>query len=227
MITFKLITIATILTTIVVLQACGKKHRDDEPAPALELAKEPEIKDPENDKELRLRGYVELSSIVESSILKTNGESSFSFQQLLGGEVNFFAGPIGLTPLMGYYSADPAAPGWKNVTPNTVSSAVYLLAFDELALDLAKYCDDPRDIGHTAIPNDNFKSLILTYCTNPQLPVNDMKSIWLGLTADLVPQSEFEPWLANLKQTESLPAKDRMEIMVTTAMASPWFIFKN
>ncbi len=54
-----------------------------------------------------------------------------------------------------------------------------------------------------------------------------MKSIWQALTADLVPQSEFEPWLVNLKQTNNLPAKDRIEVMLTTAMTSPWFIFKN
>lgn len=223
MIAFKLITIATLLTTIFVLQSCGKKQRDDD-APALELAKDSGRQDPENDKELRLRGYVELSSIVESAALKTRGE--FSFQQLLGGRIGFF-GPVGLTPIMGYYSAEPAAAGWKNVSPNTISSAVHLLAFDELALDLAKYCDEPSDDGHKAIPSDKFKDLLLAYCVNPQLPASDMKSIWQALTADLVPQSEFEPWLVNLKQTDNLPAKDRIEVMLTTAMTSPWFIFKN
>lgn len=223
MITFKLITIATLLTTIFVLQSCGRKHHDDDPADP--SGDQTALKDPDNDKELRLRGYVELSSLVETSLLKTEGE--FSFQKYLGGEINFFAGPIGLTPVLGYYSADPASPGWKNVTANTISIATHLVAFDELATDIAKYCENTDAKEHKAILKDSFKEIAVRYCTSPQLSEGEFKEIWHGLTAYLVPETEFQPWLENLRTAEGKPYQERFQIMVTTAMTSPWLIFKN
>ena len=222
MITFKLITLATLITTIFALQSCGKKHHDDDEAVSPEPAK---LQEPENDKELRLRGYVELSSVVESSVTTTSDQ--FSFQSYLGGEVNPFFGPMGLIPLMGYYSADPANPGWKNVSANTISTATYLVAFDSLALDIVKFCEQDHPSKQHAEFKDSFKTVITHYCTTPELSDTEFQEIWQGLTANLVPTSEFKPWMENLKTVASQPYADRFEVMVTTAMANPWLVFKN
>lgn len=221
MMTFKLIALATLLSTIFALQACGKRDHDDET-----VVPEPvQLQEPENDKELRLRGYVELSSVVAASL--TNENRDFSFQSYLGGEINPFLGPMGLVPLMGYYSSDPANPGWKNVSANTISTATYLVAFDSLALDLAKFCDPEHSSKQHAEFKDTFKTVVTRYCTSPDLSESDYQEIWQGLTAGLVPASEFKPWMENLKTVASQPAADRFEVMVTTAMASPWLVFKN
>lgn len=224
MITFKLITLATLITTIFALQSCGKKHHDDEATPT--PAPEPvPLQEPENDKELRLRGYVELSSLTAASL--TTNNQDFSFQSYLGGEVHPILGPMGLVPLMGYYSADPANPGWKNVSANTISTATYLIAFDSLALDLAKFCDPESSSKQQIEFKDSFKTVMTRYCTTPDLSESDFQEIWQGLTASLVPISEFKPWMENLKAVASQPYADRFEVMVTTAMASPWLVFKN
>ena len=212
MITFKLITIATLLTTIFALQSCGKKHHDDDEPQPLEPAK---VQEPENDKELRLRGYVELSSVVETSLTKTNDQ--FSFRSYLGGEVNPFLGPMGLLPLMGYYSADPSNPGWKNVSANTISTATYLVAFDSLALDIAKLCDPEHSSKQHAEFKDSFKTIIAHYCTTPDLSESEFREVWQGLTANLVPTSEFKPWMENLKTVSTQAYSERIEVMVTTA----------
>lgn len=216
----KLITIATLLSTIFVLQACGKKNRpDDVPVD------QPKLEEPENDKELRLRGYQEMSTLVESSIAKTTND--FSFQRYIGGEIDFFAGAVGLAPLMGYYSADPANPGWKNITANTISTATYLVAFDALALDIAAYCKERSPELHKITLSDAAIDLMMRYCDNPNLSDDEFKQIWAMLTANMPPASEFPSWLANLKTVSAAPTAERFETMVTTALSSPWLVFKN
>lgn len=199
--------------TVALLATCGRKHRDDDEPPPVQA--EPALEDPANDKELRLRGHVELSTIVETSMLSTKG--MFSFEDYL----------TSLTPLMGSYAATPVHPGWRNVTANTITTATHLLAFDELALDLYGICDNPDDAKRTAKLKPRLKTLMIKYCTTPSLTDGEYAEIWAYLTAGLVPASELQPWREEMQSIENLTAKERFEMLVTAAMASPWFIFKN
>lgn len=199
-------------TALLLLSTCGRKHSDDEsntPPPA-----ENELADPLNDKELRLRGYVELASIVESSMMTTRGQ--FTFESYLNR----------LTELLGVYSATPANPGWRNVSANTVSTATHILAFDELALDLSSYCSDGLSPVAARVKPE-LETLLIQYCSEPHLTDAEYKKLWRFATADLVPETEFQPWLDEMRSNASEPAPARFEMLFTTSMTSPWFIFKN
>ena len=203
------------VVTAALVGSCGPKHHDDDDAPA----PSPEIKldDAANDKELRLRGFAELSSLVESAILTTKGE--FSLSTYLGS----------LTDLLGFYSANPANPGWRNVSANTISTATHFLAFDELALDLANECDTPdASRAHLhSILKPEFQAVLLKYCTDPHLSVDEYNQLWTFLSGGVVPTAELQAWREELQKAEDRPVKERFELLVTMAMTSPWFIFKN
>lgn len=195
--------------------SCGPRYHDDDPPP--EPSPDVKLDETLNDKELRFRGYVELSSLIETSILTTKGE--FSLATYLGS----------LTELIGFYSPTPANPGWRNVSANTISTATHFLAFDELALDLANECDNPSSSQahlHERL-KPTFQALLVKYCTDPHMTGDEYRQLWAFLTAGAVPASELTNWQAEMQKVEELSVKDRFEFLVTSAMTSPWFIFKN
>lgn len=195
--------------------ACGPKHHDDDDGG--EIPTEVKLEESVNDKELRFRGSVELSTLIESAILTTKGE--FFLSSYLGS----------LTELIGFYSSTPANPGWRNVSANTISTATHFLAFDELALDLAKECESLEGSSsqiHGRLKPE-FSTILRKYCLDSHLTMDEYKQVWTFLTGGVVPTSEWQGWREEMQKAEDLPVKERFELLVSSAMTSPWFIFKD
>lgn len=201
--------------------ACGAKKSDDsEAAPSAEARPEEE----QSDRETRLRGYAELSKMMETSLMVPTEKFSLS-SYVGGGFVESQA--YGLAPLMGYFKGDPVHPEWVNTTPNTVTTAVYLLAFSDLARDLLQVCDQSAVVENpVAQPNESFKKLLVNYCNHgTKMDDIELLTLWSKVTLGLAPKSDFAKWRDDLALVDDLPAAERLEYLMSTSLSSPWVLF--
>ncbi|MCX6124885.1 MAG: hypothetical protein NTV34_09080 [Proteobacteria bacterium] len=226
--------IGTLLLTLTVF-GCGRWQRkasDESNSEDPNLVNSPEEKpieaDPLNDRGLRLRGYQELSQVMERSMLKTDDQFSLSYY--VGGGVYPFVGPVGVAPLMGYYNSDPINSGWRNVSPNTASVSVYLIALTDFAKDVSRVCSssDPElsNLPEVASPSAEFANLVKSYCTQgDKMAEGELFKLWKLLNAGLVPNSEFPFWTADLRTQSGESLQRRLEFLIVSAVLSPEVLF--
>ncbi|MCX6124461.1 MAG: hypothetical protein NTV34_06885 [Proteobacteria bacterium] len=236
----KNIGLAAIVLVVSVCTSCGRFRKSSDSddanqggsplAPPVETAPVPAVTEfePKNDQNIRLRGYQELSRLIENAMLTNVG--TFSLEYYVGGGVISFFGPYGMAPLMGYYNSDPLNPGWRNVSPNTASTSVYLLAVSDFAKDLSRVClqEGSFDVKaiHVAEPTPALSEHLRTYCRDGMsMKDQDLHKLWQVLTAGLVPDFEFDFWRADLLGVNDAPLPDRVESLVVTAIMSPQVLF--
>jgi hypothetical protein len=205
------------------LVSCGhKRHHDSAATPPTPPTPIPE---PVIDGEVRLRGYSELSKLIERSMMSSN--DTFSLAGYVGGGIDEFPGPIGLAPLMGYYNPDPVNPGWQNSSANTLSSAVYMLAFHDFSDDLSQTCGETSALEvKQVVPNERFSTLIKAYCAQgTSMASGDLRELWGFMTAHLAPDEDYDLWRQDLIDVNELPVKERLDFLVTASLSSPWLMF--
>jgi hypothetical protein len=228
----------------IILFACGRgrKNKDttDEPLLPLTEPTPPSTSPPqppsndsgkptvENDRPLRLRGYDEYSLILENSLIDTYG--AFSLSIYLGGIEDLeVIGELG--KLMGFYSSEPLNSGWKNVSPNTVSTSIYLMAVTKFANHLAYVACSDYGISETSSiipiqPKSSVVQLIRNYCQNgSNTSVEVLGQIWDRFTTGLSTEAEKVLWIADIKAVADRSLSERLEFMMTTAMLTPELIF--
>ena len=225
--TSRIVSLTCIVLSASITVSCGRHHHDDDAAPTAPPKPTPPpaltYDQPTADQEVRMRGYQEWSSLVSANLLED--QPGFTIAQYLGGDS--YGYDLGLAPLVGYFDNNPVAPGWRNASPNTMSSAVMVIAFDGLGRDLAQVCE--------ATPNtelklrDDAQVVIKSICDHGANASDDeLKAFWQLMTGGIVPAEEFAPWLADVKATTAaLDNGARFSYLVTTALAVPSFIFKQ
>lgn len=208
---------------VALVTSCGQKKETGEAplAPPSLPHEEPAVVDT-TDSESRLRGYVEISQIIEASITQADGD--FSIASYVGGTAY---GDPGLALLMGYYDNNPVAPGWRNASANTMNLAVYMMAADALGRDIALRCvSDDEQSGINLKPE--IEEYLADVCRNKTSASEEtMRALWSAFTGRLVPESEFQPWLEAVKAQSSSPIGDLLAFMTTTTMLSPFYVFQN
>ena len=203
--------------------SCGKHHRDDVAAPSPQNEVPPEPKpdptlneSPTNEAHARLRGHLELSSLIEGSLATTKGTFN------VGNYLDYH-----LVGFLGAYDGNPVSPGWRNSDLNTLNTTIYLVAVEGFAKDLAAVCDHGGNpYGISMRPK--FKSILEHICSENKVTSDaEMFDMWQGLTARLVAASEFAPWLDFQKSFITDDPKLRIIRLVTSAIINPQLLYKN
>lgn len=186
------------------------------------------LSQPTNDRSVRLRGYQELSKLIEDKMLTTSGQ--FSLDSYVGGGV-IQGFTFGIAPLLGYYNSDPLNSGWRNVSANTASASAYLLALTAFATDLFRVCETAPlaevDVPAVASAAPEVASQLKQFCSE-RLEMDDLelRKLWHVLTAGMVPEDEYEYWKEDLKGMANQNLQDQFEFMVVTAVMSPQVLFR-
>lgn len=202
---------------------CGRKRNNNSSDQDLPT---PVAEQPLADSATRFRGYAELSSLIETSLMETKG--AFSLAEYMGVFNSQFFGVTGIGALLGYYNPDPLNPGWRNVKPNAVGMSVYLMSFDFFALEIAqKSCGIPlegKQLQEIAL-KPLVKDLFSTICASgSNLSESDARELWFALSSGLGPESDFSFWREDLKSIDPMTPVERVQFVTKVSLTAPWVL---